>query len=226
MARLPDTSDPSTAEARHLTALLPDGVHVLIAEARHENAELHALERDYLNGRSMRAAREQEFRVGRALAREALAQFGIADHPLLPADTREPQWPRGMVGSISHGGGVCAIAVAEERLFLGVGIDIEEIGRIDDSIAPTVCTPEELNDCFDARQLSLRFSAKESVFKAVFPSTRHFLDFHDVTLLVADGRFSARPSRPGLPVRSIEALHGRFHIGTRLIVTAAWLPAA
>ena len=226
MARLPHPSDPSPADARHLADLLPPGVRVLFAEARHEHAGLHPQERAYLNGRTMLPVREREFRIGRALAREALAQFGIADHPLLPADTREPQWPPGIVGSISHGGGVCAVAVAEDRQFLGLGIDIEEIGRIDDSIAPTICTPEELNECFDGRQLALRFSAKESVFKALFPSTRHFLDFHDVALLITDGRFSAKPCRPELPVHAIEALQGRFHVGARLIVSAAWLPAA
>jgi 4'-phosphopantetheinyl transferase EntD len=225
MARLPHVSDPMLADAQHLAALLPDGVCLLIAEARHEEVELHPLERAYLNERTMQPVREREFRIGRALAREALTQFGVTGHPLLPAATREPQWPAGIVGSISHGSGVCAVAIAERRRFSGLGIDFEAIGRIDNSIAATVCTPGELAETTDVQQLSLRFSAKESVFKTLFPLTRHFLDFHDVTLLIEDGRFTARPARAGLPADPIEALRGRFRIGTHLVVTAAWLPA-
>jgi 4'-phosphopantetheinyl transferase EntD len=210
------------ADARRLAALLPDGVRFALAEPRHERIELHPLERAYLNGRAMLPVREREFCLGRALAREALKRFGIPDHPLIPADTREPQWPTGIVGSISHCEDICAVAVAHEHQFPGLGIDLERVGRIDGGIASTICTPDELKEGNDPRRMSVLFSAKESIFKAVFPSTRHFLDFSDVSVVIADDRFSARPARPGLPTQ-IEALHGRFHIGQFLVVTAAWL---
>jgi 4'-phosphopantetheinyl transferase EntD len=226
MARLPDLPDPSAnADASRLAALLPAGVHVLIAESRHAQAPLHPLEQAHLDSRDMQPVRRREFRIGRALAREALARLGVTDHALLPAATREPRWPAGIVGSMTHGDGICAVAIAESRLFSGLGIDIERIGRIDDSIAETVCTPDERNEARDAGQLSLSFSAKESVFKAIFPTTRHFLDFQDVRLIFDGDRFTAKPVISGLPTRPIEALRGRFHIGLRLVVTAAWLPA-
>jgi 4'-phosphopantetheinyl transferase EntD len=227
MARLLNVSDAiANADARRLVALLPEGVHVLIAEPRHAQAPLHPLEQAHLDSRRVRPVREREFRTGRALAREALARMGVTDHALLPAQTREPQWPAGIVGSISHCEGVCAIAIAESRLFSGLGIDLEQIGRVDAAVAQTVCTPDELNEASDARQRSLRFSAKESVFKAVFPSTRHFLDFQDVALILDCDRFSVKPIKAGLPMRPLESLRGRFNIGAQLVVTAAWLTAA
>ena len=39
--------------------------------------------------------RAHEFAAGRQCARYALAQFGIADFPLLAASDRRPLWPRG-----------------------------------------------------------------------------------------------------------------------------------
>ncbi len=219
------------AEARNLKDLLPDGAHVIFSEPRHADAELHPLEQEFLRAQHMQPVREREFRVGRALAREALAQFGIAGHALLPAETREPavaarhRWQHQPLWRRLRGGG----RRIQTRL-PGLGIDLESIGRIDDSIAGTVCTADERRqlDAMPAssrqRHLSLLFSAKESVFKALFPLTRQFLEFDDVHLDVADGRFTARAVRRN--VEKVELLHGRYFAGPHLIVTAAWLPAA
>jgi len=142
MARALSDSDPA-AQARNLKDLLPPGVCVIFSERRHAEAKLHPLEQQLLSARRMQPVREREFRIGRAIAREALARFGIADHPLLPAETREPLWPDGIVGSISHCEGVCAVAVAKSAQLTGLGIDIERVDRIDERIADTVCTPHE-----------------------------------------------------------------------------------
>ncbi len=149
MARLLHESD-AVADAGNLKDLLPDGVWVMVAESRHANAELHPLEQEFLDARHMQPARELEFRVGRALAREALARLGVKGHPLLPAETREPQWPAGIVGSITHCEGVGAVAVAETAQFCGLGIDLERIDRIEESIADTAkrpMVPKPISQC-------------------------------------------------------------------------------
>jgi phosphopantetheine--protein transferase-like protein len=229
MARLQHDSD-LIAEASNLKVLLPDGVRVVFSEARHAAAQLHPTEQEFLNARRMQPVREREFRVGRALAREALRNLGIADFALLPAETREPLWPDGIVGSITHCEGVCAVAVAESKRCSGLGIDLERIERIDENIADTICTSGERRqlDAMPAssrrQHLSLLFSAKESVFKALFPSTRQFLEFHDVALDIAADRFTTRAATAR--AHSVERLHGRFFTGQNLIATAAWLPPA
>ena len=228
MAR-PLRDSSMTVEAGKLKVLLPHGVQVIFSDARHVDAELHPKEQEFLSARRMQPVREREFRIGRALARDALAQFDITDHPLLPAETREPIWPSGIVGSISHCESACAVAVAEAKAYSGIGIDLERIERIDDRITGSVCTPDEqrqletLEPSLRRHRLALLFSAKESVFKALFPSTRQWLEFTDVSLALADGRFTAHAAEPG--VRKVEFLNGRYFVGPSLIATAAWLPA-
>ena len=90
---------------------------------------------------------------------------------------------------------------------------------------------------------TLVFSAKESLFKALYP-LRHFeLEFSDVEValeplgkwgegeqarspaLVSQGRFSVSPARElGFLTADIERIQGRFLLGGHHIFTTAWLP--
>jgi 4'-phosphopantetheinyl transferase EntD len=47
-------------------------------------------------------ARRREFGTVRRCAREALASLGYPPAPLLPGQERAPQWPAGIVGSMTH----------------------------------------------------------------------------------------------------------------------------
>jgi 4'-phosphopantetheinyl transferase EntD len=47
-------------------------------------------------------ARRREFGTVRRCAREALAALGYPPAPLLPGQERAPQWPAGIVGSMTH----------------------------------------------------------------------------------------------------------------------------
>src|SRR5215469_3139377 len=49
-----------------------------------------------------------EFAAGRACARRALEQLGVPDFVLRVGPHREPIWPVGMAGSITHTAGFCA----------------------------------------------------------------------------------------------------------------------
>ena len=46
--------------------------------------------------------RWREFTAGRLCAREALRRLGIERHPILVGEHREPLWPSGVVGTLSH----------------------------------------------------------------------------------------------------------------------------
>jgi 4'-phosphopantetheinyl transferase EntD len=239
MACVSNHSHPSAlTDARHFPDLLPAEARVFVALQTDGPADLHPLERAHILGRGVNPSREREFRSGRVLAREALAALGIADFALIPAPTREPQWPEGVIGSISHcggdGEGVCAVAVCKKNEWSGLGIDMEAIDRIDDRLVPSICTAEEkarLNGVSGrSRQemLSLVFSAKESIFKAIFPSSRLFLEFQDVSISwdLEHGRFSAAPATEQAPSSLIECLQGRFFFGTRLVLTSVLLSPA
>ena len=56
--------------------------------------------------------RRNEFIAGRHCAREALARIGVSSCALPPDKNRAPQWPEGVIGSISHTGGLCCSVAA------------------------------------------------------------------------------------------------------------------
>lgn len=129
--------------------------------------------------------RQAEFVAGRKLAQQALKQIGQGyDRPIAIGTHREPIWPAGITGSIAHcdGWAVCTVLKAEH---LSLGIDIEH--RLEyqtaSEVQAMIGTAQEwalLAQQFDlASAVTLLFSAKESLFKALFPQVQIYLDFSD-----------------------------------------------
>ena len=56
--------------------------------------------------------RRRDFAAGRHCARRALARLVGSPEPILSGPDREPVWPQGIVGSITHCDGYRAAAVA------------------------------------------------------------------------------------------------------------------
>lgn len=135
--------------------------------------------------------RLQEFAAGRLCARRALAEFGVRDFPLRPADDRQPIWPDSMAGSITHTEGFCAAAVALRRRVGALGLDSEVVGDIKVEIWPRICVPIEmawvrsLAAAEQAAAVTLIFSAKEAFYKCQYPVVRERLDFPDVSIEAA-----------------------------------------
>ena len=88
--------------------------------------------------------RRAEFTVGRNLARRAFAQLGIEGFALLSDGDRVPCWPEGVVGSISHCAGCCAVVVAKRGRILSLGLDVDRAERLEDKLHARICTPREL----------------------------------------------------------------------------------
>ena len=109
------------------------------------------------------------------------------------AEDRAPIWPDDVVGSITHTGGFAAAAVAWAADIAALGIDSEQI--IDPAMTADIadiCMVDEAT-LFKAAHgrsfcefCTLVFSAKESVFKCLFPLTRKFLEFSDVRITSID----------------------------------------
>src|SRR5688572_25742384 len=70
-------------------------------------------------------ARRREFITTRRCAREALAKLGHAPVVIRSGPKREPLWPAGLVGSITHTTGFRAAAIAPRSVIGSVGIDAE-----------------------------------------------------------------------------------------------------
>ena len=172
-------------------------------------------------------ARRQQFAAGRLCARRALAQFGIEDFPLRPADDRQPIWPPSLVGSITHTAGFCAAVVAERARILALGLDTEVVGDVNVEIWPSICTPAELAwvesrpAALRAAAVTLIFSAKEAFYKCQYPLVGEALNFHDVRIEAVQwggsaGVLHVHPLRPlGVAGPAVPPWAGRylFHEG-------------
>jgi 4'-phosphopantetheinyl transferase EntD len=139
------------------------------------------------------ASRRAEFLTGRTVARAALGQLGVAAVPIARRPDRSPDWPLGIVGSITHTRGLCAAVVARHRRGgappLGLGIDAEVDAVLDDAIVHRVLTTRERAGLgrHAGRDAVVAFSAKESLFKAINPATRVWLEANEVEVeLVRD----------------------------------------
>lgn len=140
------------------------------------------------------AERRQSFGLGRIAAHAALQTIDRDEGPILAGPNREPLWPSGVVGSISHTTDVGIALVAPSDRSDGVGVDIER-QRWAPELADQVFRTEE-RDWLDgvapvkrsATVLAL-FSAKECVFKAFFPGVGRFFGFHAASLVPVSSGF-------------------------------------
>lgn len=179
--------------------------------------------------------RRREFSVGRELARRALASLGHPPVPVLVGTGREPLWPDGIIGSITHCHTYCAAAVRRvDAAIIGLGIDAEPNEPLPAGVIHLIARPEETTWIREYPQDGpfwdrLLFSAKESVYKAWFPYARSWLDF-----LAARVRFE--PSGQSFEVTLIDtgrnserantSLSGRYALAEGLLCTAATLQHA
>ncbi|MGK2888670.1 MAG: 4'-phosphopantetheinyl transferase family protein [Candidatus Malihini olakiniferum] len=134
--------------------------------------------------------RRAEFLAGRYLARYVLEKIGINQFTLLIGQDRSPVWPENLCGSLSHNKDsvLCAIHRRSE-VFSGVGVDVETLMNDDraDSLWPSIIDDEEHQwlqgvDMPFSQALTLSFSAKESLFKAIYPTVQHYFDFLDAQI--------------------------------------------
>jgi enterobactin synthetase component D len=137
--------------------------------------------------------RQREFLAGRWCAEQALRYLGAGSTHVAMAEDRAPIWPDGVVGSITHAGGFAAAAVARAADIAGLGIDSEQI--IDPTAAhdiADICMVDEagLFKAVHGRSFcefcTFVFSAKEAVFKCLFPLARKFFEFSDVQITSLD----------------------------------------
>ena len=165
------------------------------------NQKLHPAEENYFSQLSS-VSRKEHYRSGRICAGEVLSKLGTLGQPVLrDPQTREPMWPEGISGAITHSGKWAAAAAGKTSDVSGIGIDLEDLERqVDSRISRHVCIPEEqkwLQECgedFLEQNLKIIFSAKESIFKAFFPYTRTYLHFHDARILMEQTFFQKSKS--------------------------------
>ena len=161
------------------------------------------------------AKRQAEYLAGRLCAREAVLQLdGTLATPGIGED-RAPQWPAHIGGSITHSNGRAAALVALKRDWSSVGIDLENLLTDERArrLAKEILTPAELQRMAStpahcvAHLVTLTFSVKESLFKALYPlvQKRFYFEHAEVLSWSQEGAVRLRL----LTDLSAEWYHGR-----------------
>jgi enterobactin synthetase component D len=132
--------------------------------------------------------RKAEFLAGRIITREAMKIMRIPMVDIPISINRAPHWPKGVAGSISHSNSQVFCLLSNKKN--GIGIDYEKFIPAENAadIQHSIINKKEVSlfskIIFDFNKaLTLAFSAKESLFKALYFSVGKYFDFLDVTII-------------------------------------------
>ncbi|NRA80054.1 MAG: 4'-phosphopantetheinyl transferase superfamily protein [Pseudoalteromonas sp.] len=139
--------------------------------------------------------RQAEYLAGRYVASKALTELGHHVTNIPTGKHRSPIWPKGVLASITHTNELAACAVKHDSKHQYLGIDFENwlthsiASQISRSLIHT--NEEELlfkNNKNKILLFTLIFSAKESLFKALYPSVGFYFDFSAAKVISVDYR--------------------------------------
>ena len=181
------------------------------------------------------ASRQREYVAGRYCAARAIERLQPFEAPLTigRGAAGEPRWPAGFTGSVTHTEGLASAAVARLSDARSIGIDSEV--RVDtwraEQIKPLVMQQDEAGlggGALDGgTRVMLVFSAKEAIFKCLYPVVGRRFYYEDARIISADaatGVFVAElltTLAPGFERGTV--LQGRFEIDDRHVHTGVWL---
>lgn len=138
--------------------------------------------------RTLKGYRQVQFVGGRIAAREAASQLRIKLPPLLSTVRGAPKPPPQLSISISHKSEL-ALAMVSLKGPFQLGVDLETYGPARLGIGPKVLTEHELSENLKIKGLNerwidmlLRFSIKESIYKALDPFVNRYVGFKEATV--------------------------------------------
>jgi len=136
--------------------------------------------------------RRAEFAAGRVCAHRALRAID-ADVPVVGRGSRrQPVWPAGTTGSISHTADVAlAVAAVRTSTLGGLGVDIEVVGALDAEVQAIVLDRDERAACEatpdPSATATTAFCCKEAAFKALYPRLGREIEFLEAHVELVDG---------------------------------------
>ena len=150
--------------------------------------------------------RQAEYLAGRLLVRYLQQHCALTVMPLLAAADRCPRWPPGQVGSLSHCDGQIFAALQPASMsgqsVIGVDVECAFSQEQQQQLAAEVLSAAELQigraaGLTDTALLTLVFSAKESLYKALYPQCRRVMDFTAAELVrVTEQHFLLQLTQP------------------------------
>jgi 4'-phosphopantetheinyl transferase EntD len=153
----------------------------------------------------------------------AMVELGTEAAAIPMGPDRAPQWPVGVVGSLTHCDGYRAAIVGWADVVLALGVDAEPHVALPAGVLELIARPDERSRLARLAAVSkgvrwdrLLFCVKESLYKAWFPMMKQWLDFQEaaVTFSIDDGppsrqggRFAAWLERPYTTSRGDRSVH-------------------
>lgn len=139
--------------------------------------------------------RKSEFIAGRYLARTALIELGALTTDVKIGSHRAPVWPDLYLGSISHCNQYAVCIVARKSEVTRIGVDVEEY--ISEAVAKEICNSTLTKFEFDnliscdgnplcSKKFTIIFSAKETLFKALYPEVGYYFGFETARAIKID----------------------------------------
>ena len=175
-------------QAKKATNLNQDLVFSVTCVENSEVSALH-LEKAKASNPQMSSKKLMRWVRGRKAAYTALKRLGCERPPDVAQGTGgEPVWPDGICGSITHCEPWSVVVAMRSSSEASLGIDMENAARISDlEICSLVCRNSERDWVLDSNdphaRLCVMFSAKEALFKCVYPRCRRYIDFKEAELL-------------------------------------------
>lgn len=151
--------------------------------------------------------RQAEFVAGRLCANQCLGQLSVSPIPKILRGYRGcPVWPSPLKGSISHTNGIAVAVVTQASTISSIGIDIEKTlnETATKEVANLVLTSADQSRYVNCQKSNMSleqyttylFSAKEAIYKALFPLVQHFFDFSAVSLHSINGQYMTFLTNP------------------------------
>ncbi len=167
------------------------------------------------------AKRQAEFAAGRRAARQALTGIGIAPVAVPVGGHRQPLWPDGVTGAITHDAGVALAAVTPTDRTIGLGIDVTLADPLPEKTRAAILTHSAEQSLNPPEERAV-FSAKESLFKALFPQLGTYFGFDAASVApdLATGRFEITLTRTLGEFQSGQRWTGRLGIVGPCLISA------
>ena len=173
--------------------------------------------------KSFATERLRKYIAGRVCAKKALHNIQPdLNFKLESGEAGNPLWPDGYCGAISHSKKIAGALVAQNELN-GIGLDIEEIVSTEkfESLKNKILTSQEQTRVTDTKHFTLIFSAKESLYKMLYPLVKTYFGFMEaeVSKVTAnDFEIELISKKPEL-VKFKQTYHGKYFVHQGQIFT-------
>lgn len=135
--------------------------------------------------------RQAEYLASRWLAGTIFSRYGISDFILTNNADRSPRWPAGFTGSLSHSAGTAFLLADHQGRLTGNDVEQWVSHTTADEITDLLMNEQEkslLKACSLPWPVAVTvlFSLKESLYKALWPIVGRYIDFLQAEITVFD----------------------------------------